>query len=122
MFQPWMLLAAALALISASAPAADYALSWTVTDPSGISEFAIGSRVDGVAYPVEYTGGVGTARTVARTAAPGQVLEFYVSACSPDACGPWGPGATLAASVGAPAGTVQTTTVTSIRIDPPALP
>jgi hypothetical protein len=111
------------ALLSVAVSAADYALSWTVSSPTGITEYAIGSQVANVTQPVEYTGSAGLSKTVARTTSAGQTVEFYVSACNANACGPWGPGASLVAGASSPpAGTVQTTTATSVRVGPAALP
>ena len=112
-----------LALVSGVALAADYALSWTVSSPTGITEYAIGSKVATVTQPVEYTGNAGLSKTVTRTTTAGQTVDFYVAACSATACGPWGPAASLVAgSTTPPAGTVQTTTATSVRVGPPVLP
>jgi hypothetical protein len=103
--------------------AADYALSWTVSSPTGITEYAIGSKVATVTQPVEDTGSAGLSKTVARATTAGQTVDFYVAACSPTACGAWGPAASLVAgSTTPPAGTVQTTTATSVRVGPPVLP
>jgi hypothetical protein len=117
-----LLLISLLGLIS-PAMAADYTLSWTVSSPTGITEYAIGSKVNGVAQPVEYTGAPILVDTVSRTAATGQTVAFNVAACNATACGAWGPTASLVAGPGtAPAGTVSTTTATSVRVGPPALP
>jgi hypothetical protein len=110
-------------LLTATASAADYGLSWSVSSPAGITEYAIGSQVANVTQPVEYTGTAGLSKTVARTTTAGQTVEFYVSACNAAACGPWGPGASLVAGASTPpTGTVQTTTATSVRVGPVALP
>ena len=112
-----------LALVSSAALAADYALSWSVSSPTGITEYAIGSKVATVTQPVEYTGNAGLSKTVARTTTAGQTVDFYVAACSATACGAWGPAASVVAgSTTPPAGTVQTTTATSVRVGPPVLP
>ena len=112
-----------LALASGVALAADYALSWSVSNPTGITEYAIGSKVAAAVQPVEYTGNTGLSKTVARTTTAGQTVDFYVAACSATACGPWGPAASLVAgSTTPPAGTVQTTTAISVRVGPPVLP
>ena len=112
-----------LALVSSAAIAADYALSWSVSSPTGITEYAIGSKVATVTQPVEYTGNAGLSKTVARATTAGQTVDFYVAACSPTACGAWGPAASLVAgSATPPAGVVQTTTATSVRVGPPVLP
>ena len=112
-----------LAMLSGAALAADYALSWSVSSPTGITEYAIGSKVATVTQPVEYTGNAGLSKTVARATTAGQTVDFYVAACSATACGPWGPAASLVAgSTTPPAGVVQTTTATSVRVGPPVLP
>ena len=112
-----------LALVSSVALAADYALSWSVSSPTGITEYAIGSKVATVTQPVEYTGNAGLSKTVARATTAGQTVDFYLAACSATACGAWGPAASLVAgSSTPPAGTVQTTTATSVRVGPPVLP
>ena len=110
-------------LLVLPAMAADYALSWAVSSPTGITEYAIGGKVNNVAQPVEYTGSTALSRVVDRTATAGQTVTFNVSACNATACGAWGPTASLVAGPGtAPAGTVSTTTATSVRVGPPALP
>jgi hypothetical protein len=112
-----------VALVSSAALAADYALSWTVSSPTGITEYAIGSKVATVTQPVEYTGTTGLSKTVTRATTAGQTVDFYIAACSATACGAWGPAASLVAgSTTPPAGTVLTTTATSVRVGPPALP
>lgn len=112
-----------LALASSAAIAADYALSWSVSSPTGITEYVIGSRIGAATQPVEYTGNAGLSKTVARATTAGQTVDFYVAACSATACGAWGPAASLVAgSTTPPAGTVQTTTATSVRVGPPVLP
>jgi hypothetical protein len=111
-----------VASISA-ADAANFNLSWAVTSPTGITEYAIGSKVASVVQPVEYTGTTGLSKTIVRTTTAGQSVDFYVSACNATACGPWGPAASLVAgSTTPPTGTVQTTTATSVRVGPVALP
>lgn len=117
------LLIISLFALSAPAVAADYALSWAVSSPTGITEYAIGGKVNNVAVPVEYTGSTALSRVVDRTATAGQTLTFNVAACNATACGAWGPTASLVAGPAtAPAGTVSTTTATSVRVGPPALP
>lgn len=112
-----------LSLAASIAFANDFTLSWSISSPTGVTEYAIGSKVNGITQPVEYTGSTALSDTIARTVVAGQPVVFYVSACSAVACGPWGPSASLVAgSTTPPAGIIQTTTATSVRIGPVPLP
>lgn len=118
-----VLLFTAVMLFAVTAHAVDFSLSWGIDDATGVTEYAIGSRVAGVEQPIQYTGSVATSAVATRVASPGQVVDFYVSPCNAGACGAWGPQSSITVAPDTPpAGTVTTTTATTTRLGPPALP